>query len=97
MSPGPHAQQALTVSGSRSNVLLPIRTGLLVEMVTMAHREASSDRQAPLQNHPAADVWDPSDEVPDEGLLDCMLRAGCFGYLFDPEEDIYTIKDGEPL
>ena len=97
MSPGPHAQQALTPSGPRPSVMLPILTGLIVEIVTMTHREASSDREASLQNHAAADFWDPSDEVPDEELLDCMLRTGCFDYLFDPDENVYTIKDGEPL
>jgi hypothetical protein len=78
-------------------MLLPILAGLLVETVTMAHQEASSDHELPLQNHPAASLWDPSDEVPDEKLLDCMLRAGCFDYLFDPAENIYTLDDGHPL
>jgi len=43
------------------------------------------------------DPWHPAKEVPDEELLDCMLRAGCFDYLLDPAEDIYTLGDGEPV
>ncbi|MBN1919495.1 MAG: hypothetical protein JW889_16480 [Verrucomicrobia bacterium] len=36
-------------------------------------------------------------EVPDERLLVHLEGAGCFDYLADPGEDIYTIEDGEPL
>jgi len=36
-------------------------------------------------------------EVPDEALLYHLERAGCFDYLAEPGEDIYSLEDGEPL
>jgi hypothetical protein len=36
-------------------------------------------------------------EVPDERLLEHLEKAGCFDYLADPGEDVYTLEDGEPL
>lgn len=36
-------------------------------------------------------------EVPDEKLLYHLEGAGCFGYLAEPGENIYSLEDGEPL
>jgi hypothetical protein len=36
-------------------------------------------------------------EVPDERLLDHLERAGCFEYLAEPGEDVYSLEDGEPV
>jgi len=36
-------------------------------------------------------------EVPDGRLLDHLERAGCFDYLAEPGEDVYSLDDGEPV
>jgi len=36
-------------------------------------------------------------EVPDEKLLYHLEEAGCFDYLAESGENIYSLEDGEPL
>ena len=36
-------------------------------------------------------------EVPDDQLLHRLEQAGCFDYLAEPGEDVYSPGDGEPL
>ena len=64
---------------------------------TISILSRTPERQRSFSGGASPEPWDPADEVSDEELLECMTRAGCFDWLADPAEDIYTLGDGEPL
>lgn len=39
----------------------------------------------------------PEDEVNEQTWLDAVSNNPSFAFLHDPEEDIYTLKDGQPV
>ena len=55
------------------------------------------ERQRSFSGGASPEPWDLADEVSDDELLECMTRAGCFDWLLDPAENIYTLGDGELL
>ena len=39
----------------------------------------------------------PEDELNEQTWLDAVSNNPSFAFLHDPEEDIYTLKDGQPV
>jgi hypothetical protein len=39
----------------------------------------------------------PEDELNEKTWLDAVSNNPSFAFLHDPEEDIYTLKDGQPI